>query len=279
MNKQATSTLQLEILISTMNRSSLHFLDAMFASVDISECQILIINQTTPDNLLESNEINIRVINSFESGLPKSRNLAISQAIGDICLFSDDDVIYSANFQSDIYGAFLKHKFSDIITFQMTDDAGNLYNNYPNINKHDKKTVETVNSVVICFRRSVVVEKKVKFNLNFGLGAIFPTANEYVFLRNALKSGLQIFFEPKILLSHPKFSSGRDVGNDKIVYARAALFYKYSGILAYVRLGKHLWMVHQVGILKFSELAPKYAVGLKGIKQYRHLMKSGLEEK
>ena len=279
MNIKEKSDLQLEILISTMNRTSLDFLDAMFINNSTSVYNILIINQTSADMLLQSNRANIRIVNSFERGLPSSRNLAISNAIGDICLIADDDLEYEKDFEKAIINAFAKYEEADIITFQMTDETGKLYVEYPDIIRHDKKTVETANSVVICFKRKSIVEKKVLFNNNFGLGAVFPTANEYVFLRNALKKGLNIFFEPKILLSHPHFSSGKDSGSDKIVYARAALFYKYSGILGYLRLGKYLWMNYNLDILKFNELLPKYLIGLKGIKTYRNLLNKGLEKR
>ena len=279
MHIQEKSTVQLEILVSTMNRTSLNFLEAMFINNSISDYTILIINQTTTDNLLESNQPNIRVINSFEIGLPVSRNLAISNAIGDICLIADDDLQYEKDFESDILKAFLKYELADIITFQMTDETGKLYVDYPEITIHDTKTVITANSVIICFKRKSIIENEVLFNYNFGLGAVFPTANEYVFLRNALKKGLKLYFEPKILLSHPSFSSGKDAVSDKIIYARAALFYKYSGILGYVRLGKYIWMNYQWKILKFNELVPKYRTGLQGIKKYRSLITEGLEKR
>jgi glycosyltransferase involved in cell wall biosynthesis len=279
MNIREKSGLQLEILISTMNRTTLEFLDAMFINNSLASYNLLIINQTSRDKLLESNQANIRVVNSFETGLPASRNLAISSAIGDICLIADDDLEYKKDFQQAILNAFTTHKSADIITFQMTDETGKLYVQYPDIVKHDKKTVETANSVVISFKRKTIVEKNVLFNSNFGLGAVFPTANEYVFLRNALKKGLNIFFEPKILLSHPYFSSGKDCGSDKIVYARAALFYKYSGILGYLRLGKYLLSICNSGFLQFNELIPKYVMGLKGINKYKSLLNNGLEKR
>ena len=42
---------------------------------------------------IEDNQNNI-VINSDEIGLSRSRNLAIKTATSDLCLFSDDDIIY-----------------------------------------------------------------------------------------------------------------------------------------------------------------------------------------
>ena len=72
MNITSKSKTRLEVLISTMNRNSLEFLDAMFIHNDKSEFQILIVNQTQEGKVLKSDQFNIRVINSFEKGLSRS---------------------------------------------------------------------------------------------------------------------------------------------------------------------------------------------------------------
>ena len=153
MHKTSNIDLQLEILISTMNRTSLDFLKPMFINSSAEHYQILIINQTTEDAILESDKGNIRVVNSFETGLPQSRNLAIKHALGDVCLIADDDVVYSSSFRNSILNAHVEHASADIITFKMTDEDGNLYRNYPHISKHNKDSIRTANSVVISFKR------------------------------------------------------------------------------------------------------------------------------
>ena len=66
MSKVKDKSRELEILIATMNKTSLDFLSSMFSSQDYSNFTILIVNQTTKDKLLVSDHANIRVINSFE---------------------------------------------------------------------------------------------------------------------------------------------------------------------------------------------------------------------
>ena len=260
-----------------MNRTSIDFLYEMVADIHFSSFNFLIVNQTSEDKLLVSNDKNVRVINSFEKGLAKSRNLAITNALGDICLFADDDVKYVSNLKEIITKAFAKRKEADVITFQMIDEFGNLFKEYPNIESHNKKTLYLVNSVVIAFRRINLLNSKVLFNEHFGLGSTFETADEYVFLRNALKANLNMYYEPEIILKHPFESSGKDEGSDTLIFARAALFYKYSGVLSYLRLCKHLYLVYRNKKLKFNQLYKKYKVGLKGIKTYKSYLKDGLE--
>ncbi len=58
--------LDIEILISTMNRISLSFLDSMFPNNELEKLNILIVNQTINGKELFSNKCNIRVFNSFD---------------------------------------------------------------------------------------------------------------------------------------------------------------------------------------------------------------------
>ena len=261
----------LEVLISTMNRKDLSFLDSMFAKTGYHKYQILIVNQTSKDKILESNQSNIRIVNSFEYGLSKSRNLAIKRAFGDICLLADDDITYVKDFDKIVLETFENFNKADIITFQMVDESGKLFNDYPNIIEHDKKTLKTVNSVVIAFNRKAVNKQQIRFNEHFGLGAKFQTADEYIFLRNALASKLTICFQNKVILSHKFYSSGKAVGSDRKVYAMGALFYKYSNILAYLRLIKHLFFIYKRKYISLRELLPKFLIGIKGIRDYKRL--------
>ncbi|MEZ4797502.1 MAG: glycosyltransferase family 2 protein [Flavobacteriaceae bacterium] len=266
----------LEILLSTMQQNSLSFLSDMFSSNNISDFNIVIINQTNKNNLLASEKQNVKVFNSFEKGLSKSRNLAIEKASGDICLLADDDVVYVEGFKDVILSAFKEYDDVDIITFQMNDDDGNLFRDYQNIKRHTENTVYTANSVVIAFKLQSV-KGKVVFNSHFGLGAQFEVADEYVFLRDALRAGLTIYFEPQVILKHHKFSSGQDVASDRLIYGRSALYYKYYGLRSYFRIAKHIYLTLKEGKLKFSEIIPKFGVALKGIKDYKSLLKQGLE--
>ena len=277
MDNLANITPCLEILISTMNKTSLTFLKEMFVRNENKEYKILVINQTSEGNLLTSNDENIRVINSFETGLPQSRNLALQNAIGDICLIADDDVVYEQDFEKTIIESYKENKSADIITFMMIDAEGELFRNYPINSVHDKKSVSTANSVVITFNREKVLSNEVWFNNNFGLGSVFQTANEYVFLRNALDKKLNTFFKPKIILSHPVLSSGKDASSDRIIFARGALFYKYSGLLGYLRVFKYVYLLYRTKQIKKEDFFRKTRMGLNGINKYRQLVKEGLE--
>lgn len=264
--------MSLEILISTMNRSDLGFLDTMFKHVDIDDFLILVINQIDSNSLLlVSSKENIRVINSFEKGLTNSRNLAIENAKGTLCLIADDDVTYLKGLKETIINAYDKHEEADMVTFKMINDKGKLFREYTNQSIHDKKSIELVNSVVITFKRENLLVSSARFDPLFGLGCIFPTGNEFVFLNNCLEEKLKLYFQPEVILSHPEFSSGQAVGSDKVLFARAALFYKYHNAVGYLKLIHQLLLLLKYKHITFVQILPKFLIGLKGIRKYKAL--------
>ena len=61
-----------------MNRDNPDFLLPMFPFAHFSDFNILIVNQTVPGKELASGYPNVRVLNVFERGLSRSRNLAMA---------------------------------------------------------------------------------------------------------------------------------------------------------------------------------------------------------
>ncbi|MEJ6791817.1 MAG: glycosyltransferase family A protein [Lacinutrix sp.] len=276
MSNATKTNLKLEILISTINRNSLDFLVKLFPGGSFQSYNLLIINQTTKDCLLESKFANIRVINSFQKGLSNSRNLALQNTIGQFCLIADDDTLYDSNFEETILNSFKNNTEADIITFKMKDFNGNDFKIYSkHSNWHDIKSVQFVNSVVIAFRLDKIIKKNITFNSNFGIGATFETADEYIFLRDCLKVGLKLWFESKYILSHDINSSGKDSGSDSLVFARSALFYKYHGIKGYFKLVHYLILVKKEGLITNKEFLRKFKIGLRGITTYKALSMEG----
>ena len=123
----ASTQLDIEILVATMNRDNLDFLLPMFINNNIDDFNILIVNQTTENCLLQSNKKHIKIINSFERGSPISRNIAIKAATAKICLFADDDIIYLPNLKEKIVSAYNDNSKADIITFEAVDENDNRF--------------------------------------------------------------------------------------------------------------------------------------------------------
>lgn len=199
----------LEILVSTMNRNSLDFLIPMFPFCHFSEFSILIVNQALENKLLVSDFPSVRVINSFEKGLSKSRNLALKKAIGKIILIADDDLIYKKDFDTKIVQAYNHYENKAVISFCIEKPDGLLFKKYFSSAKMNLGLLELFNvlSVEISVNKTIFDALGVTFDENFGLKSTFEMGEEAVFLSDIKSKNQQIAFVPSVIASHPEGSS------------------------------------------------------------------------
>jgi glycosyltransferase involved in cell wall biosynthesis len=106
----------IEILIATMNRDNFGFLIPMFPFANYWDFSIVIVNQTKGKPMVSTYE-NIKVINSTEFGLSKSRNLALANATKELLVIADDDVIFKSDFELKITRAFNHFQNPAVIKF------------------------------------------------------------------------------------------------------------------------------------------------------------------
>ncbi len=192
----------IEILIATMNRNSLDFLEPMFPS-HFSDYNILIINQITDNNILVSDYPSVRIINSLEKGLSKSRNLALKDANGKLCVITDDDVVFKSGFEEKILKAFNENQDAGMISFRAEKPNGSLFKKYPQkriINPTNLQLL-SIMSVEIVLNKTVIKDK-VHFDERFGLGAKFRMGEEGVFIFAVKRKKLKIIIEPEVLVQH-----------------------------------------------------------------------------
>lgn len=265
----------LEILISTMNKTSFSFLNEMFPNEEIRELNILIINQTRKGEELISKLDNIRVINSFEKGLSKSRNLAIKNSVGDICLIADDDTQYVAGFDKIIMNTFLEQPNASVIRFKIDTFCGKDYKLYPKQSKVLRTTrdISNISSVEIAFKRKCIINNGILFNLYFGLGSNFSSGEEYLFLKDVLKMGLDAYFENKVIVKHTLERTTK-IASSNFIKTKAALYYIDYNILSYLFLLKLIFFLVRKHQIALREIQTKYKIGLEGIKEFKSLKRA-----
>ncbi|MEL1255299.1 glycosyltransferase [Flavobacterium sp. DGU38] len=270
----------LEIIVSTMNRNSLDFLIPMFPFSHFSNFSILIINQTNRDQILLSDYPSVRVINSFEKGLSKSRNLGIKNAIGKIVLIADDDVVFIENFQEKIIKAYNENQNATAICFQTLTKDGHFYSNYP---KHQKelnnRKIRKVLSIELTCKLEDLRKHDCVFNELFGLGSKFQDSETFFFLKSIRHKKLRVIFYPFQIVIHEAFSSSDDAGSDRVIYARMAGYYKIHGIFSYLFLFKYMFFLFRKYNLPVSEIKKKFAIGLSGIYDYRLILNKKLDSR
>lgn len=217
--------MNLEFLIATMDRKSLDFLSAM----NVNDNK-LIINQSES---LKSEEFklippNTRYLSYREKGLSRSRNRALQNAEGDICILADDDLRYMNDVKHTIIEAYQKYKDADVIVFQISNSKGQLYKSYSNrAHRINRLTSMKVSSVEITFRRKSIIDKGINFNEKFGAGSKYYCGEENIFLKECMDKHLKIMYVPKVIAQLEESESSWFRGyDDKYFRTKGAVFYK-----------------------------------------------------
>lgn len=121
-----------------MYQKDFTFLDKMNIQSDV-----LVINQCDEEKIeeIQYKGYHVKMISTKERGLSRSRNMALKNAMGDICLIADDDVVYYDGLQEKIKKAFNECRNADIISFSakriMKDETTNETFNGNSIKKRN----------------------------------------------------------------------------------------------------------------------------------------------
>jgi glycosyltransferase involved in cell wall biosynthesis len=254
-----------------MNRTDFDFLRPIFVNLDLNDLKILIINQTTKGEILVSKKSNIRVVNSFETGLSKSRNLALKHTNADIALFSDDDTEYLPEVLQTVQDAYRSFPEAALISFQYLRDNGEITKIYQNESGYQthKLHKQSLSSIEISIRPGVIKEKGIQFNTCFGLGERFVCGEEQVFRDDIIRQNLKVAFVPKPIVKH-KGKTSVPHENSK-AYTEAIVVQKYlqHNNLIYLWLIRYIWQLILRKVISFSEMGKIWRYGKTAVRDYK----------
>ena len=184
-----------EILMSVMNQTNF---DIAYKSKVNSD--ILIVNQCDRNAYDEIivNGHRWRMISTKERGLSKSRNMALNNAIGDICILSDDDEVFEDGYAEMVSDAFQENPIASVIAFNVRRINYLMNKKYYTI-KHFKESSRSFGSVMIGFRLDSIKNADIRFNEKFGSGSQWGGGEDTLFLRDIRKKNLKVFECPYYL--------------------------------------------------------------------------------
>ncbi len=221
----SSTTVDLEILIATMDREDLSFLESIFStSIASIKCHVLIVNQSSLKQL-HSDIDTIRVINDSTYGLCRSRNIALQNAIGNHVWILDDDVVLVEGWEQRIKQSIREFPDHVALTFKAMSPAGGDMRYYPKKSFEYNKGHISGNPVSfeIVLNRHRLNATGITFNEIFGLGAKFPLCEEQILFYELLYAGERMRFIPHTVVTHPVESSGINPTRPQVIYARGAL--------------------------------------------------------
>lgn len=263
-----SKTNKVEFLISTMYRTDLEFLTPMFKHLDVSELNILIVNQTTKDKLLSSASEHIRVINSFDKGLSKSRNLALEHTNADIAIIADDDVEYQANTLTIVENAYQLFPEAALISFQYLRENGSLGKIYQKESSYQNSKLhkQSLSSIEISCRPKILKQYGIAFHTCFGLGARFVCGEEQVFRDDIIRKGHKVAYVAKPIAMHSGQTSTPHENSEAYTGAIVAQKYLQHNNLIYLWLIRYIWKLLARKVIRFSEIGNIWNYGYKAIR-------------
>lgn len=202
------------------------------------ESSAVIVDQCERDGeeLLHTPTGEIRVFYRKERGVGASRNLALEKAGGEICLFSDEDIVYEKGYEKRILEEFDAHPEADGLLFQVeVDPSRKTYQN------DSFGPVRTYNcgrypAYSMAFRTDRLHQSGARFSLLFGGGAPYSNGEDSLFIRDCLKAGLKLYKTPVCIGAEiPRPSTWFTGYHEKFFFDRGVLYHFLYGKAA------HLW--------------------------------------
>ncbi|MGB0896762.1 MAG: glycosyltransferase [Flavobacteriaceae bacterium] len=258
-----------------MNRENLEFLYKMFPCHNIENLDIIIVNQTDKAHILTSNISTVKVVNSFEKGLSKSRNLALSIAQANWCLIADDDLVYVEGFEQVIAEGIEKYTQSGVIVFKSLVQKSMPRRLFPKTSKQQLTVFEKFDVTSFEMLLNRTTKKNLLFNENFGLGSNeFLFGEEVLLLHDYIKHQMKVSYYNKAIVYHP-------IENTGTLYNHDLRYYTKGGILKYIYpKTTKLWLLIQLFFdvkqkkIQFSSIYKSYYDGIRGAKKLNEILKN-----
>ena len=236
-----TTSPVLQVMICAYGRDGLARI-AESARPRVVGVEYLVSFQENPDDKdnpipQELNREDFKIFSSCSKGLSVNRNLALSHATAPFLLISDDDVDYTEEGLKEVIKAFGKNPGTDIITFRYDSESRSKH--YPE-HSYDITAIgmrHFISSIEIAFRRRSV-QGYIWFNENFGVGAIFPSGEEDIFIHDCINKGLKCLYVPVSIARHNgTTTSGRNLMLASRPQTKGAVF---------LRLHPHQWPLRMI---------------------------------
>ncbi len=256
--------MRLEMLISAVNQNA----EGLIKKIE-PECDVVLVNQCDKNATQEYtlNECHIKVLYRNERGVGKSRNLALSNATGDILLFSDEDIVYKKNYAKSILAEFDKHPEAELLLFnvEVCPERKTYWNEgYSRVRWYNCGRYPAYS---IAVRKDALEKAGVKYSELFGGGAKYSNGEDSLFLKQCADKGIKMYATDTVIgREEPRESTWFKGYTEKFFFDRGVLFAFLYGNMAW------LWAIRFVVTKKDmlqGEIKRKQAYSLisKGIRQ------------
>jgi len=260
----------IDIYISTANDSIFKLTSFLFS--EEPEFNFCVVHQVFSKKEVEQyekiyaflHELGIEVIVSYAKGLSKSRNQAIDRASADFIYLTDDDIEINYVNLKQAQQKLSENKL-DFVTCEVITDQGEKFKNYDKRKSFELYNIvnsASISSVELLFNRIKLQSFGVKYDESFGLGARYPSCEEYIFITDCIKAGAKGYHLELDLCVHPACSSGQDFSTKLSIETRGAMIRRIFG-----------WFSFPLALLLLLKINMKLSINLKSHIQFKSIYK------
>ena len=143
----------------------------------------------------------VELISTADRGVGKNRNKALMNSSGEFLLCSDQDMIYVDEYDKIIESAFEKCPKADIIVFNLE-----YLNRFTPARKESTKFKRVYlwncmryGTARVAMRKSAIDKACLSFSTLYGGGAKYSSGEDSLFIREALRKGLKMYYCPTVI--------------------------------------------------------------------------------
>lgn len=260
----------LQLLVSAVNQEPRALAEQMNISSDA-----IIINQgdSFAYDEFERKGHKIRAFSFKERGVGLSRNNALLRADSDICLFSDEDIVYRDGYEQLVLEEFRKNPKADMILFNIdVAESGRTYHidSHGRVRVHNSGRYPTYSFAI---KTQKMHGRNITFSLLFGGGAKYSNGEDSLFLREALKKGLKVYKAPVTLGAETERESTWFNGyHEKFFFDRGVLYHYLYGRLAGL-IALRFLLKHKDVMCQEIPWKKAYAIMKNGIREAKSMTK------
>lgn len=199
----------------------MHQEDAKIIERSNVQSDVVVVNQCDEDSVKEfdfvnkkGNKCHAKFICTTERGLSKSRNMAIRNAWGDVCLICDDDETLEDDCEEKILRAYNENSDAALIAFALI--RKDICKSYPNTKRSlGFKQILKTSSHQVTFARNLMEKNNIWFDEKMGSGTGNGGGEENMFMFSVKRKGMKMLYYPDYIATINPSSSQWFKGYDK----------------------------------------------------------------
>lgn len=256
--------MRIQLLVSAVDKDAGALIEQMHISTDsviVNQC-----DRYSYEEIIDAGH-KVQVFSMPERGVGLSRNTALLHASADICVFSDEDIVLSEDYETQICRVYEELPDADMIlvNVKVAPSRRTYWND--DIHRITYRNYGRYPAYSITAKRDALLRANVHYSLLFGGGAKYSNGEDSLFLKDCLKAGLKIYSHTICIGEEVERESTWFSGyHEKFFKDRGVLYHYLYSWLALPLSFRFLW-VHRKEMCRDISIKQAYSWMKDGVRE------------